>query len=257
MFKKFTLFVFLRIMAYELKMKTTTGNIVWYRPTEKNENKSCIILAPWFPHYFDKYHPFVNQIISQWLDLFITKYIWSRENTWEFTIWNTIKSVQDVINFIYSGSWESLFDNQIIEFNYNIIYLVWFSFGALPVLFTEHDASIKKILICPFIHHSFHMWWVWENINDTFSFVKKWYGNLYNYELENIINEIKSLDYNKSDKKSQYTLITGEYDKAIPWEEIDWLKANYNITHPFVSQSSHSIMINTDVLGKLFTNNDT
>lgn len=242
-------------MAYELKLKTHNNHIVWYWSNNK-WSKKCVILAPWFPHYFDKYHPFVNSIINQWIDLFIIRYAWSWENKWIFTIQNCIQSIQDCISLIQEGQGISLFNNQKIFFNYESIYLIWFSFGALPVLFTKNDNNIlHKILICPFLHHSFHIWWSWENIMETFEFVKKWYWNLYNYSVDNIIHEIQNLTYNISDKQSEYTLIIGEHDNAIPDWEINRLKENYKVKDIIYSPSWHSIVIKEDIFTMLFNNN--
>lgn len=239
-------------MAIELKLKIN-DYIIGYRPKTIGEpTKKCVILAPWLPQYIDKYHPFIETCMEIDLDLFVIRYTGSRENPWKFSLLNSINDIEQTIRFIKQGNATSVYDKSKIVFNYETIYLIGFSYWWLPTLFSSHKDNVKKFLICPFVNYKYHKPWdIWENIDKTLIFINEAYGNLYNIEIENLINEIKNIDYSNSDKKSQYNLIIGEKDTSIPIDEIEWLKNNYNIENFILQKNWHSLNVSWKILSSL------
>ncbi len=241
-------------MPIELRCKTDNNKIVWYWPSTIGQtSEKCIILAPWLPQYIDKYHPIIKTCEDLHIDLFIVKYTWSWENAWEFSIWQSIEDIENILAFIRSWEWVSIYDKTILDFDYKEIYVLWFSYGALPTVMLPYDPSIKKILLCPFVNYQYHLEWTdGENVRDTLDFIHEWYGQIYNFIPSNFISEAKNINYDKSDKTSEYTVIVGARDHSIPAQEISWLQNNYNITNLIEADISHSLTIDTDTLSKVF-----
>ena len=135
-------------MAIELRLKNG-DNILWYRPKNIwDQTKDCMILVPWLPHYLDKYHPFIKTCADANIDLFVIRYTGSRENKGEFNLSNNIVDIDKTIDFVEQWRAISLYDKKEIKFNYKKIYLLWFSYWALPLIFSQSKDNLTKILVC-------------------------------------------------------------------------------------------------------------
>lgn len=188
------------------------------------------------------------------IDVFTIRYTWSRENFWTFSIEQSKENINDAIDFIHWWKGISLFDNKEISLNYQKIFLLGFSFGGLPTIFSKHFSDVQKILCCPFVNYKIHLEWWGENLSTTFDFLMKWYTNLYTIDKEKIIKELQTINYNFSDKKSEYIVISGAHDEAIPTNEIEWFMRNYPTKKTYKFEMGHSINLPQSFLIELFQN---
>lgn len=234
-------------------MKTKDNNIIWYWKLATNETDSCLLIAPGLPQYIDKYHPLLKTLSSLSMDTFCLRYSGSWENSGELSVKNSSENINSAISFIKNWKGISLFDNSPQNFSYKKIFLLWFSYGGLPTIFSHYHEDVTKILCCPFTNNKFHSWDLGEKISETVKFLERAYPNVYNISNLNISKELKQLNYDKMDVQSKYILITWKYDKSIPQEEIDWIKNSLNISIHTVVESGHSINLPKDVLFKIFS----
>lgn len=236
-------------MAIELRLKNG-DNILWYRPKNIwDQTKDCMILVPWLPHYLDKYHPFIKTCADANIDLFVIRYTGSRENKGEFNLSNNIVDIDKTIDFVEQWRAISLYDKKEIKFNYKKIYLLWFSYWALPLIFSQSKDNLTKILVCPFVNYLYHKRGSsGEIIEDTLNFVNDAYGNVYNIKKEELINDFERINYEDSDKKSKYKLVIWKKDTSISLDEINWLRDNFDIDKIIEQDSGHSLNISVENL---------
>ena len=215
-----------------------------------NGGDGSIILAPGLPQYIDKYHPLVKQAEKLGVNLFIPKYSGTYESNGEFSLKNSIKTLEQVIKLIKKGTAKELYANKEIKWKTNNINLIGFSFGALPSVLQK--IKIKKtILVCPFIFSEFHLGrkCLGEDVSKTFSFLERAYTNLYRINSKNLLKELANIKV--SCKKERLIFIFGQEDSVIPKEEGHKIKECFPNSKIFFKEGGHSVMIEDSLISSL------
>jgi len=204
----------------------------------------CVILAPGIPQYLTKYHPFVQTMIKLGVNLFIPSYKGTWESPGKFSIKESVKSIENTINFVRQCSGQELYNKENIKWQQKKIILIGFSFGALPALLSKETVD-KTILIHPFVNSKIHKKYNGEDLNKTFSFVKKAYLMAYRLSPSKVINELNKLHYPLF--KNNLKIISGKKDNSIPKEEIDWLKMKYPDLKHIELDSEHTLNLPMEI----------
>ena len=211
-----------------------------------NGDKS-LVLANGIPSYITKHHPLVKFCEENKVNLFLPRYYGSFEANGKFSIKSCIKTIEKAMHFARSEKAIEIFNNKEISWNAGKIYLIGFSFGALPTLLSSvSEKNTEIILICPFVNASINT----NNkcgAEEEICYVEKAYPNLYRFKANILIKECKSVIY---PKKRDFTLVIGNKDSSISKEEIEFLKEKYQ-PKIIEFEGGHTIPLN--VLKELVT----
>ena len=200
-------------------------------------DKGTVIFASGLPQYVQKQHSFVSQIVEAGYSLCIPKYYGTWESLGDFSLDTSTQTLEETVDFVKKGECEELFSGGIIKWNTNKIILMGYSFGALPTLQCKADDVFATLLVCPFISSSLQS--EGEDINNTLEFIKKAYPNVYRFNLEKFLEDLK--DPFLPNIKNKLIIIKGMFDKVIPDETYNFLSSKYKI-EPIVEDIGHTVM---------------
>lgn len=215
-----------------------------------NGDQGNIVLAGGMPQYFDKYHPFVQQVNKLGYNLFIPRYMGTYESDGEFNTQNSVESITSAVRLVKTGHGIELFGNNKVEWNNKNIYVLGFSYGALPALLQKESVN-RTLLVCPFVALKYHLEdSQGENIVETFEFLERAYPNVYRFKATKVIEDLSKIEL--PEIKNDLVIMRGLDDRVIPDEEIDHLKLKYN---PLILEKSgkHSISIEDETLKKILS----
>lgn len=215
-------------------------------------NRGNIVLACGIPQYIDKYHPFIEQIGRLGYNLFIPRYHGTFESNGEFTVLSSKETIEDAINMVKKGNTVEFFKNEkIIWENHIPLYVLGFSYGALPALLSNENCN-KTVLVCPFVDISFHIEnSSGENLKETFEFIERAYPNLYRLTANNVLKDLLTVNLPK--KKDSLVVVYSSEDKSIPKEEIDLLAHKYLNVQLITKNGGHSIKISDELFLGIFS----
>ncbi len=207
-------------MELRIKFKNTLIGL-WL-----NGNKGNVIISPGLPQYIDKHHSVIKKFSEMGYNIFTPRYIGSWESDGNFSLKNCIKTIDQTLEIIKLGKATESFNTSEVLWQSNLpVYLIGFSFGALPVLLSKSNA--KKILVCPFVNMAYHTaGGSGEDLEHTFQFLYRGYPNVYRLNVSKIIKELKSVKY--PTESSDLTVVIGLQDNVIPPTEIDFLVKKYS-----------------------------
>lgn len=202
-----------------------------------NGGSKSIILANGIPSYVTKHHPLVKFCKDEKINLFIPRYYGSFESCGDFTLNNSIKTIQETIEMFFSGKTKELFGNNEVSWSTDNLFILGYSFGAFPVAHLDLPGSenIKVILNSPFLG-SFLDQEGEYNLQKEFSFIERAYPNLYQFNTLNIVEEYVSAS---ATKLKDFFLIYGEKDNVISQKEIESLEKVSSKIYKF--EGGHSV----------------
>ncbi|MDD4984039.1 MAG: alpha/beta hydrolase [Candidatus ainarchaeum sp.] len=215
-----------------------------------NGNKGNVVVAPGMPQYFDKYHPLVEQLARLGYNLFIPRYPGTWESNGVFNIKNSTKSIEQAIRLVKKGQAKELYANKKITWARNPVFLLGFSYGALPAILQSVKVN-RTILICPFIDPAQHINnKKGENIQKTFEFLQRAYPQVYRIDAKRTVADLKKVKLPQT--KTNLFLVVAKEDPAILKEEIDAIIGKYS-PQIVTKSGGHSIKMDdktiTDLLG--------
>ena len=233
------------MIEYRTKIEDTFLGI-WFGGDNGN-----IVLGCGLPQYIGKYHPIIAQIKRLGYNLFIPRYQGTFESGGDFNTMSSKQSIDNAIRLAQSGKTTELFGNSDITWNNNVpIYLLGYSYGALPALLSEIKVD-KTVLICPFVDIKYHVEnTTGENLKQTFEFIERAYPNLYRLKADLVINDLASI--NLPDHKDNLTLVYASEDESIPKEEITNLSDKYSNIKIIEKGGKHSLEMNDELFLELF-----
>lgn len=213
-----------------------------------NGENGNIILAPGLPQYIDKYHPFVRQAERLGLNLFVPKYIGTHESGGEFSLKNSVKTINDTIRLVESGNAIELYAKKRVNWKTKKTVLLGFSYGALPSVLASGD--VQRMMICPFLFPDFHVGagCAGENIVKTLKFLETAYKNIYRINTKYFLRELANLKINS--KKERMVFIFGEEDESIPMAEVNKIKQYYKNSDIAFKKGGHSLSIDDNLMIK-------
>lgn len=215
-----------------------------------NGNKGNIVLAPGMPQYLDKYHPLVVQASKLGYNLFIPRYMGTFESSGTFSSLNSSETLAETIRMVKKGKTTELFAHKEMTWSSEKIYLLGFSYGALPALLQTEDVS-KTILVCPFISLEYHRKGSsGEDIQETYEFLERAYPNLYRLKTAEVIRDLERTTLPAV--KENLVVVSGDKDMLIPKVEIQALLQKY---HPvfMTKDTGHSLSMDDTLFLKLFS----
>jgi len=190
-----------------------------------NESETCVVFAPGFPQFIDKYHPMVKIMKDIGVNLFVPRYYGSGGSQGTFALSTCMKSIDQTIRLAKSNHGVSCFDQTSVTWLCKRVIVIGFSFGALPALLSN-EAVNKTILVAPFIHWDIHHEFKGEAIPETIDTVLRAHGTLYRVNKNKLISELKHIAY--PEKKKSLAVVYGHQDTVVPIEEVKWLVNTYN-----------------------------
>jgi hypothetical protein len=189
-----------------------------------NGGSKNLILANGIPSYVTKHHPLVRFCKENFINLFIPRYYGSFESEGDFSLKNSTTSIEECVKLVSSGKTIELFYQKEISWNPSEVFLLGFSFGALPVLNSNVPSNVKKILNSPFINLNLN-----EQNNGPAKgelyYVERAYPNLFRFKTEKLIEEYQNLSYPLD---SNFILIQGKLDDTISKQEIEFIQKMYS-----------------------------
>lgn len=201
----------------------------------KGENiDTTIIFASGLPQYVTSYHPFVETLINMGYNLLIPKYYGTWESKGDFTLRNSIKSMDDALDLVSIGEAQELFAGKLIEIPNKNTILLGFSYGGLVCIFVDKKVN-KKILLMPFVNLDLHGE---KNMKMDLSFIQKAYPNVYKFNTEQILNDLRNIKYPK--RLGDFTVVVGQKDNCITKAEISWLVEKYRPLLVSIKDLSHT-----------------
>lgn len=210
-----------------------------------NSSEVNVILAPGLPQYLDKYHPFLTVIKDLGYNLFVPRYMGTFESGGNFSVENSVKTIESTIDLVLTGEGHDLYSGSEISWNPKRVILIGFSYGALIALLQQKDID-KTVLVCPFVSMKYHSPnSSGENVHRTLSFIERAYPNLYRFKSEELIADLESSRL--PEKKDRLTVIASANDKSIPGAELALIKEKYNPKW-FDKPGGHSISMSIDLL---------
>jgi hypothetical protein len=215
----------------------------------RNNSETCVVLAPGVPEYLTKHHPFVKQLEEHKIDLLVPRYHGTWESDGLFDVNSSTNSVEDAIRFAKSGTGVELFNSTKLNWNYKKIFLVGFSYGAIPALLSCEPVD-KTFLICPFVNPIFHKDDIGEDITKTFAFLEKAYPYVYRFDFSKLIMELNNLEY---PQEKNLVVIIGLKDKSIPKSEIDWIVSRYS-SRVMEMDAGHTLFLPKDFFEEVAKN---
>lgn len=143
-----------------------------------------------------------------------------------------------------------LFNNKITDWKVAKIYLVGFSFGALPAILSKATAD-KIILIEPFVNWELHKEHGETDLKHTLAFLRDAYKNVYRIDGDSFFVELNNLAYPKS--IAPIVVVKGiKDDKVISKSEIKWLMDKYNASYQEFD-GGHTANLPEEIFQELFT----
>ncbi len=189
-----------------------------------NGSSKNLILANGIPSYVTKHHPLVKFCQENKINLFIPRYYGSFESNGKFSLVNCIKTIEDTTKIVMYGKTIELFGEKEISWGCSEIFVLGFSFGALPVLNSKLPKKVIKILNSPFISLELNE----ENngpAKEELYYVERAYPNLFRFKTEDLIKEYGEASYPDSE---EFALIQGKKDDTISKSEIDFILKKYS-----------------------------
>lgn len=190
-----------------------------------NGNCGNIIISPGLPQYIDKHHSVIKRLSQMSYNVFTPRYIGSWESDGKFSVENCIRTLDRTLELVQSGEGVEAYNDIKASWSKSLpLYIIGFSFGALPVLLYQTD--IKKIIVCPFVNIAYHTDGVGgEDMEHTFQFLHRGYPNVYRLDVSEIMKELRNIKY--PDSGGNLTVVAGSEDDVIPSVEIDFLTQRY------------------------------
>lgn len=214
-------------------------------------NNGNIIYASGLPQYLDKNHPLVQQVLRLGYNLFIPKYPGSYESDGLLNIDNCVKALDDAKKIVRCGYAKELFSGEKIVWEPAKTFILGFSFGGLPALLSKNDNIDKKVLVCPFVSFSFHDTdTAGEKFSDTLDFIKRAYPNVYRFDKDKLIKNIKNVTLPAHLKN--LIVVEAIDDQSIPKEEISFLATKYHC-QVLEKPGGHSVIVSDELFVSLWS----
>ena len=215
-----------------------------------NGSNSSLVIAPGLPQQITKYHPIVEQARNNNVNLFIPHYPGTYDSDGEFTIVSATKALEQTIELVKSGSANELYSYSKLTWGTDGVFVLGFSFGALPALLQESVVD-KTILLCPFVSLDFHLDnapYRTENIIHTLDFISRAYPNTYRFDKQKFIDGLRNVKYPNT--KDNLVVVSKSDDTSIPREELDFIKKRYKCDSDELP-GGHSLSLDDDALTAL------
>lgn len=216
---------------------------VWLNGGEKN-----LIYACGLPQYITKYHPIVKLCQEFKVNLFVPRYRGSWESDGNFTITESIYSIEETIKMVRGGKAVELYNDSKITWNGQKIFLIGSSFGGIPAIINK-EKVYKTILVNPLVNFLLHRKFSATSFEKSLDFLLKAFKNVYRFDKVGLIKELENLgDF---EQKNNLVLIRGSKDNLISEGEIEWIKNRFNPNYLEITNSEHSLEIPNDIFKKI------
>lgn len=212
----------------------------------KGTNGTTIVFASGLPQYITSYHPFVNTLINMGYSLLVPKYHGTWESDGDFTLANSLQSLNSALDLVSIGGAVELFASVFIEIPNRNVFLMGFSYGGLNTLLVDKSVN-KKILLMPFVNLELHGK---ENLEKDLLFVKRAYPNVYKYDVGKMLDDLDNIVY--PEKSDNLIVVVGEKDKSITKLEIDWLTKRYQSDIISIENLSHTANLSKEQFDLIF-----
>lgn len=200
----------------------------------KGINETTIVFALGLPQYISSYHPFVETLLSMGYNLLVPKYYGTWESESEFTLANSVKSLNIALDVVYVGGTTELFAGMFVKIPNKEVILLGFSYGGFSSIFVDKKVS-KKILLMPFVNIELHGE---KNLETDLLFIQKAYNNIYKFNIKQFLNELHNVKY--PEKLENLTVVVGQSDNSITKSEIDWFVEKYDPSVVLLNNLSHT-----------------
>ena len=215
-----------------------------------NGSNNSLVIAPGLPQQITKYHPIVEQARKNNVNLFIPHYPGTYDSNGKLTVVSATKALEQTIELVESGSANELYSYSKLTWGTDGIFVLGFSFGALPALLQKNVVN-KTILLCPFVSFDFHLDnapYRTENINHTLDFLSRAYPNTYRFNKREFIDRLRRVKYPNT--KDNLIVLSKSDDTSIPIEEVDFIKKRYKCDF-YELPGGHSLSLNDKTLSKV------
>ncbi|MDR2396233.1 MAG: hypothetical protein LBD57_06505 [Endomicrobium sp.] len=189
-----------------------------------NNSSKNLLLINGIPSYITKHHPLVRFCSENKINLFIPRYYGSFESDGEFSLRNCISTVEETVTFVCSQRSLELFGQKELAWTSSEIFVLGFSFGALPVLNAKLPINVKKILCSPLIDLELNDKCKGSAKKEIY-YIEKAYPNLFRFNASTLIEEYSGIS---NPEKEEFSLIYGDQDDTISTLEIEHIQSKYS-----------------------------
>ena len=215
-----------------------------------NDSNNNLIIAPGLPQLITRHHPIVELVRKNNINLFIPNYPGTYDSNGKLTVASATRALEQTIELVKSGSANELYSCNKSIWGTNKVFVLGFSFGALPALL-QKIAVDKTILLCPFVSFDFHLDgapYRTENINHTLDFLSRAYPNTYRFDKQEFIDELERVKHPST--KDNLIVLSKSDDASIPTEEVDFIRKRYKCDFDELP-GGHSLSLDDKTLSRV------
>ena len=176
----------------------------------KGEGAGSILFCPGLPQYVSFYHPFIDVFLDLGFSVFAPKYAGTWESEGLFTIAGSAVAVNETLDLIKKGKTIEQFNQDEVIFTNGKIFLLGFSYGAIPALLSRRKVD-KLVLLSPFtVEGKIGI----DEMEKTLTFLDRAYKNVYRFDQNTVMNELQNISFPQ--RKEKILVVWGVTDSVIP-----------------------------------------